>query len=232
MINYKKMITKKNKIMISSAFGLFLLVTLTSIWLSPKGRAYRAEMYFLKAQEELKQNDLISAEKHLRTALELISTRTKYHFALGEVLEKEGFYPEAVESYIKAGELAPRQKDGLFKAGVLEYKMGNKEKALELWEKNIKSFPDHIDTLYQLGYHSARKGDFVNALGFFLNIINIAPSEAEAYNNAGFCYFNLNQFERAKKMFEKALELKPELEQAKKSLLLTEEELKKPVQTP
>jgi len=77
----------------------------------------------------------------------------------------------------------------------------------------MKAKYDYInaDALTMLGYLYLLKEDYENAMLYTQQAIEDSPSFAVAHGNAGQIYFCLNEIEKAKEAFEKAISLQPEI---------------------
>ncbi len=212
-------------------FGLALLLAPLLLIAFYFGRPYlqkkRIARLEAQAQKLLAAGELIDAELALRKALELDAADPELHFQLGRVLEKEGVLDQARDQYLEAGK-AKKIPDALYAAGIMAFKLSDQAEAERIFRENLRSWPEHVPTLYQLGWMAGRKGKCGEAVPYFEKIITVAPAEAEAYNNLGYCYYTLDQLEPARDMFKKALELKPDFESAKKSLETVEQDLAAP----
>jgi Flp pilus assembly protein TadD len=212
-------------------YGLVLLLAPLLLLAVYFGRPYlqkkRIARLEAQAQQLFASGELIDAELALRKALELDAADPELHFQLGQVLEKEGVLDQARDQYLEAGK-ARKIPDALYNAGVMAFKLSDQAGAEKTFRENLRSWPEHVPTLYQLGWLTARTGKCPEAIPYFEKIITAAPGEAEAYNNLGYCYYLLDQLEPARDMFKKALELKPDFESAKKSLETVEQDLAAP----
>jgi tetratricopeptide (TPR) repeat protein len=206
------------------AFMALGAIIIATYWARPYIKKARISRLEQKAETEISRGDFIDAEIVLRKALAIDPGNADIHFKLGRVLESEGVLAEAKENYLMASQSKMSPEPG-YKAGLMAIMLGNPEEAEQIFNENILQWPEHIPTLYQLGYLLAKKGEYEEAIEHFEKIIIIAPNEAEAYNNIGYCFYNLEQKEKARDMFKKALELKPDFESAKKSLESVEEDL-------
>ena len=202
----------------------FLVLAVIGYFLSPQAKRHQAKKLQAQAQEKIARGDYLEGEIYLRKAIEKEPNNSELRVQLGEVLEKQGVLEEAKEEYLRAFELKP-EPEPRYKAGMVLLKQGKREEAEKLFEENLSEYPEHIPTLYQLGWLNARVGKFEQAKEYFQKIIKLKPDEAEAYNNLGFCLYNLGQPEQAKEMFEQALKLRPNFPEAKKSLEMIEKEL-------
>lgn len=216
---------KKNLWVAIGIFILLLVIATIAYWQSPKGINRRVSALLNQADKALSQNQLIDAEIYLRKALKLKPLDPEINLKLAQTLEKEGILDQAREIYLSLAKTNP-SPDMKFNAGILSLKLNQTDQALQIFLENNQAYPDHIPTLYQLGAIFARKGKCDSAIIYFEKIIELNPNEPEAYNNLGYCYYTLDQLQKAKQMFEKALELKPDLTSAQKSLETVEQDLK------
>jgi len=204
--------------------AIFAVIAMLAYFLSPQAKKRKVKKLESQAKEMIAQGDYLEGEIILKKALEKDPNNAELRLALAEVLEKQGVLDEAKEQYLESARLNP-EPGAKYKAGMVLLKMGKTSEAKRLFEENIEQFPEHIPTLYQLGWLNARAGRYEQAKGYFQKIIQLKPDEAEAYNNLGFCLYNLDQPKKAKKMFEEALRLRPNFPEAQKSLEMVEKEL-------
>lgn len=203
------------------ALGVLIIAGYFALPYFKTGRISKLEK---KAESLIAAGDLIDAEILIRKALDLDPENPDLHFKLAQILEKEGVLDQAREHYLLASK-AGKSPDPGYLAGIMTYKLGKPEEAEKVFTENLRTWPEDIPTLYQLGWLLARKGNCLDAIGYFEKIVAIKPLEAEAYNNLGFCLYTLDQPEKAKKMLQRALEINPNLESAKKSLQTIEADL-------
>jgi tetratricopeptide (TPR) repeat protein len=193
-------------------------------YLSPGSSAEKIERIGKKADAAVSAKNYIDAEVLLRKGLESYPNDPDLLLKLGNVLEKEGVLDQAREAYLSSAH-AKKSAEPEYQAGMVALKLNEQDEAEKLFLDNNKDFPDHVPTLYQLGAIMAKQGKYDEAITYFQKITSLLPSEAEAYNNLGFCYFSMEQPQKAKEMFLKALAINPNFEAAKKSLETVEADL-------
>jgi len=206
--------------------GLLLLFSGVGIFyfLSPSGRARNVLRLEKQADQAVAAGQLLDAEILVRKALEVEPNAPDLLLKLGTVLEKEGVLSQAKDVYVQASAAKKSAGPGYY-AGVVALKMNDRGEAERLFVENNLNWPEHVPTMYQLGAILAKKGQYKEALPFFQRVTELEPNEAEAYTNLGFCYYNLEQPEKAKEMYLKALELNSNFEPARKSLQAVEADL-------
>ena len=147
--------------------------------------------------------------------------------ALGNVYEKLHDYPKAFEFFIKEIScLQKRQSDDFlpskyYAAGIVAYKMGKFDKALDLLSKGLEILElnqgknsQGADTFYdKIGHIYAKLGNNEKALAFYENALTareeiyVHGNEcfARSYNNIGVTFLESGNYEKAQDYFEHAL---------------------------
>lgn len=216
----------KNRKVQAAIAGVVLVISGLAIflWVNPGRKTSKISRYQAQAEKAISAGQFLDAEIVLRKALEAAPDNPDLLFKLGVVLEKEGVLDQAKKAYLQALRANKSPEPG-FNAGMVSLKLSEPEDAERLFLDNHREWPKHIPTMYQLGAMMANRGKYEEAIGYFEIIIGLDPKEAEAYNNLGYCYYSLDQLEKARDMFNKALSLNPGLESAKKSLETVESDL-------
>jgi len=68
------------------------------------------------------------------------------------------------------------------------WQSGEREEAMEVWEANVKQFPTHRDSWYNLGLAYARDEQFQRAIECLRKSVEIAPSDGQAWWYLGYTY--------------------------------------------
>jgi tetratricopeptide (TPR) repeat protein len=96
------------------------------------------------------------------------------------------------------------------------FRVGQEDKALEFGLKAIQADSANCDPYFNLGFIYMKKQDYTNASRMFEKKIACDPRSLTAYVNAGSCYMQApKNLPRARELFLKAVELKPDFLQAK-----------------
>jgi predicted negative regulator of RcsB-dependent stress response len=103
-------------------------------------------------------------------------------------------------------------------SGQLFLEAGDFSKASDYCRRGLPDAPDRGNTANQLGYAFLHKKAYPEALELFNLYIQFSPTEANAYDSRGEYYLTIGDLERAKEDYEKALQLDPNFENAKKML--------------
>ena len=82
---------------------------------------------------------------------------------------------------------------------------GNISLAIEILEKNLNKYPDHLLSNFYLGNIFVQNKDFKKAKYFFNKAIEIKPNFKEALNNLGTIHMQKGDNDEAKKYFEKSI---------------------------
>ncbi len=96
------------------------------------------------------------------------------------------------------------------------FRAGQEDKALEVGLKAIQADSTNCDPYFNLGFIYMKKQDYTNAAKMFERKIACDPRSLTAYINAGSSYMQApKNLPRARELFVKAIELKPDFLQAK-----------------
>lgn len=114
-----------------------------------------------------------------------------------------------------------------FEKGMEYFNTGEKEKAIEAFQKALAIQPDLLPATFNIAIALGDLGRFEEAEATLLRVVENDASIAQTYNSLGYVYFKKGELEKAKKQFETALSIEPDYAHAKNSLALLEDELKK-----
>ena len=73
-------------------------------------------------------------------------------------------------------------------------------------------------TIYNEAFADVSNKLFKKALKKFLKIIDVMPKHYQSWGNMGICYYGINEVEKSKECYEKAIEIEPEYDIAKSNL--------------
>jgi GT2 family glycosyltransferase/Flp pilus assembly protein TadD/glycosyltransferase involved in cell wall biosynthesis len=103
--------------------------------------------------------------------------------------------------------------------GVLYYSSGNKEKALECYERAVQLDPDNSNFSKNLAdFYFVEMGQVEEALQIYVKILKLNPQDIETLLITGHICVALHQFEDAKVFYRRVLELEPHNEAAQSNL--------------
>ena len=166
-------------------------------------------------------------------------------FAAGRLAETQGALPQAIAQYQEAIKLQPQHQGAWYRLGVLYAKTKQFPQAIDAWEHYVKATNGAAGAYSNLGFCFEVSGDRPQAEAAYRKGIERDPknvpcrvnyglmlardgrepaaleqltavlSEAEAHYNLGSVYEQLGKKEQAKAQYSKALELNPNLWEAK-----------------
>ena len=100
--------------------------------------------------------------------------------------------------------------------GVLYYGSGNKEKALECYDRAVQLDPENSNFSKNLAdFYFVEMGKIEEALQIYVKILELNPQDIETLLNTGHICVSLNNFEEAKVFYQRVLELEPQNEAAR-----------------
>lgn len=114
--------------------------------------------------------------------------------------------PTMAPLYTRADELdAKRKANEYFKEGEEEYRKGDYEAAVKMFEKCLGKDPTNADAQYNIGICKLDLGDDDAALDAFRAAIETDPGYSDAYYNIGRLFHIRYDYDTAIKQYEKAL---------------------------
>lgn len=105
--------------------------------------------------------------------------------------------------------------------GVIEFRKGNYEKALEYHQLALKTYPNYTEAYNDMGSCYLRLNNYDKALEMYAKADECSPTYAESRFNAGLVYMRKKDYVNAKRKFEEALRIRPDYIKAKDNLAQT-----------
>ncbi len=133
-------------------------------------------------------------------------------------LVQEERYQEAIRGYeylLKRNSNNPIYYNDL---GVLSYKLGDKNSAIQCISKAIELEPENKEFLINLADIYIELNEFKKAYEIYGKIIKKNQKESNIIAKAGYCLFQMGNLKDASCLFKKVLEIEPENELAKEYL--------------
>ncbi len=96
-----------------------------------------------------------------------------------------------------------------FKRAVELHQQGRLQEAQVIYEKILKTNPNHFDVLHLLGLVAARLDNYQRAADLIAKAISINPNNATFYYNRGLVLHNLKQFDVALVSYDHAIRIQP-----------------------
>ena len=185
--------------------------------------SFRLEFYTAAALTDLKRYE--QAIRHY-TAAEVIAGATDpeeltyiFYFQSGVAYERAKRFDDAAVQFEKAVELKPDFGEALNYLGYMWAERGtNLERAYELIKKAVDLEPDNDAFLDSLAWVLHQLGRSAEALPHQLRAVELAKDEPDAtlFEHLGDIYQKLGKIEEARKAWQRAQEIEPKPEVAKK----------------
>jgi tetratricopeptide (TPR) repeat protein len=179
--------------------------TATKINPSAASAWHNLGLLYIKSAQHCLEQDLTNsfklfrgAQLFLKKALEIYSTNPMFLHSVAGWYEK---YIEALEKVTEDEEAVQKNIDNNFKLAIQYY-----QKALTACREDDVALKNIItsnftECLAQYGHHLYRAEDFVKALEFYLQAIELDPEHLIVINQVGMSLFKQNQFPEARKYF-------------------------------
>ncbi|MBU1419947.1 MAG: tetratricopeptide repeat protein [Proteobacteria bacterium] len=158
-----------------------------------------------RSQRSLLEDAVIKAPQNIRPrislAIEYMKTqefdKAKKELKLAENLVKQ--FPDRYEKY---------QISLLYyNAGGLHSKLGNKNKALQLYGESIRYFQNEPQAHANLGYMYYLEGDVEHAEQYYVNALQLKMNDAKLYNMLARLYHQKKQYDKAKATLEAGIKI-------------------------
>lgn len=142
------------------------------------------------------------------------STNADLYYQRAELYTQREVYTEAIRDYDQAIQLDSTQ--AMYYHGLADALLDNQMsfEALEMMKKARALFPERIGTALKLSEFQLIVRKYLEALQTTNEIIELKPTEAEAYFMKGMIYRDMGSNAQAMEAFQKAVEFNPELSEA------------------
>ena len=168
--------------------------------------------YFIQAFEKFNQKEYDVALKLFKKCIENEPDNDKACFYTGCIWEIKGNYKKAIENYISASNLKPKNPAYLTQLAEAYYQIDEYEKAIENWKK-----VQNIDPGYEINYINKAiaewikdDADYEQAIidcDIYISRNSKNEKSSVVYSLRGDCKYWLEQYDDAIEDFNKALEL-------------------------
>lgn len=171
-----------------------------------------------------KRGDMPGAEKNFSSALSLNPGYAMVYANLAQTQIMQDRPEEGEANLKKAVEMSGSGADPtVFRAalnGLVEayIRSGNHQKAIENLKRLIYLQPSDLELRAKLADELVKAGQFQEAESVLQAVLQADPSNAGAWNKLGKIYFELKKKDEAVKAFQKAVELRPDLTEAREAL--------------
>lgn len=174
----------------------------------------RALYLYSRARLAELEGDYPAALNILRDALVQDPTSAFLHSAMAEIKLKIGQVPEALEYISKAIKLDPAYRAPYLMAGSLMAATGKDPEAAEYFRKAIELDPAKEDAYLQLVVSLTRQFEYEEAVSTLKALVKVNGDSVLGYYYLGKTYGQMKLFREAIGYFTKAIELRPDFDQA------------------
>jgi tetratricopeptide (TPR) repeat protein len=143
------------------------------------------------------------------------SSRAYIHY--GRELLDQGLEKQAVFAFEQAARGSPNASI-LYRVGNLLLKTGQRDKALDAYERALGLQPDLAEASNDLGTLLAENGELPAAIVRFRAALAAAPEYPDALNNLGYALLLTGREGEARELYERALKLQPDFPEALNNL--------------
>lgn len=186
---------------------LLLLVSLSS-----EPYALRAQDHNVTAQlariERHQSPDWLTIEPHLPDPATASAARLEL---TGDVLRARRFPEDAVEFYLAALKRGGQEAALMNKLGIAELELRNVPIARAYFQRVVLLERKNARAWNNLGAVEYSDGRLRSAISDYGHAIKLNPEEATYHSNRGTAYFEAKNFERARREFDVAFRLDPQL---------------------
>jgi predicted O-linked N-acetylglucosamine transferase (SPINDLY family) len=161
---------------------------------------------------------LVSAQRHLRRALQLDPGLPDAHNSLGNVLRAEGRLEEATVAFRQAIKLKPTFPEAHNNLATVLHAQGDVDGAIAQYQHALRLKPDYAEAHYNLGAACREQEKLEEAIQCFRQALAIDPAHEDARIGLGSVYQTVRQFDKAETCFRAVLQLKPDSAQGYLSL--------------
>ncbi len=135
-------------------------------------------------------------------AVATLLDEAKSHHQAGRLLEAERTYRLVLQ-------ISPEHPEALHALGLLAYRTGQLDGAIELLGRAVQQHPDHPLYCFNFGVVLQRAGRFEEAIATYQRAISTNPEYVEALTNLGNVHKELGRFTQAEQAYRKALCVNP-----------------------
>jgi len=180
------------------------VVLATQAQVEEAGRMKEMEGQIKEAFEKIIQKDYDGSITILKDALAKDPKDSNALYLIGLSYSKKHMYAEAVEALTQVIQLAPKFPPANFELAICYQKQGEKEKALEYYQKTVDLDANNADAAYNAGLILFGLNRVEEALANFESALKAKPGIPEYLEMAGRCYINQGDFAKAIEYLEQA----------------------------
>jgi tetratricopeptide (TPR) repeat protein len=153
---------------------------------------------------------MTQATGNCQVAVALVDTLSVVTTSLGVIQRELGQYEEAVATFTRALELAPRDHVARRGRAMAHEALGQRSKAEADYREVIEERPGYWAGYFDLGLFYVRNNQFDGAGELLTNAARLVPRNARDINDIGALYYFIGDKGNAQKMWEQAVTLGPD----------------------
>ncbi|HUK35187.1 MAG TPA: tetratricopeptide repeat protein [Vicinamibacterales bacterium] len=158
--------------------------------------------HFVLAQALVRLNKVVRAEPEVGLLLRATPNSPDVQMLVGQVYYLKHDYAHAREAYTRALQLAPGSAHPLAGLLTLDFAENKKDAARTRVQEQLKAKPDDPDVLTLAGVLFLQLNDGKSAEAAFRHLLEIDPSNLQAYSGLGNLYLDEGRLDEAKQDFE------------------------------
>lgn len=159
--------------------------------------------------DALEDGDYEEAEDIADEAIELFPNEAFGYYYMGEAMFMQGDVEDAIDYYQRGVKRAPQNVTYRARLALMYAKIGEDNRAKQLYKSVLKLNDRHVDTLVALGVYAVNDGTYEIGLKYLNRAIDSAPDEVEAYRIRAILHANMDDYSAALADINKALEALP-----------------------
>jgi tetratricopeptide (TPR) repeat protein len=145
---------------------------------------------------------------------------------LGVASFHNGVFDMAKSQFLEAIKLDPEFAEAYNNLGLAYTEIDEEEQATEAFSKAVSINPELHAAYNNLGYIFFKQGNYDQAIEMYNESLGRSTDSSSAYTNLGNAYYKLDKIDDARTAWEKALELDPGNEKARRNLQRISEDTK------
>lgn len=179
------------------------------------GAKHLAGLYTDMSLVQEKAGRLDEALDSLEQAVEIAPSLLRPLAVKGRVLAAAGRSEEARAALEQARNLEPESIDARLELAEALLVLGRDAEAEEAFQKVLAVRPGHAFALNRLGIAFRRQKKYAQAVAHYLEALGLNPQDENLHFNLGRCYLEMGWMDEARKSLEQALDLCPDMTEAK-----------------
>ncbi|MCX5694132.1 MAG: tetratricopeptide repeat protein [Candidatus Omnitrophica bacterium] len=135
--------------------------------------------------------------------------KPRTYVQLGNAYAKKKMYNQAIESLIKATELAPNYSEAYYNLGGVYYEKNDPDKAIFYLNQAIQLDPLDFQAYYFRGMSFGDKKEYAQAIADFNQALRLNPKYIESYRALAYTYQAIKNNDEAIIVYNKAIAINP-----------------------